>query len=122
MKIKIFAMAQLVRIAIFITIGQCEQSFEKIILHCHTVKKFFMVNKLTIVNTFVLHTLHHNITHSAIRTPKTTEKKNGKFEMWGGGGEESRTHSINKNELKLTRERRIRLATTLSHWSLGSRN
>ena len=83
-----------------------------------------MLNKLTIVNTFVLHTLHHNITHSAIRTPKTTEKKmeNLKCGGGGGGGEESRTHSINKNELKLTRERRIRLATNLSHWSLGSRN
>ena len=36
--------------------------------------KFGMVNKLTTVNRFVLHTLHRNITHLAIITRKTNIK------------------------------------------------
>ena len=36
--------------------------------------KFCTVNKLKIVNRFVLHTLHRNIKHSAVTTLKTTEK------------------------------------------------
>ena len=32
--------------------------------------KFSMVNKLTTVNRFVLHTSHHNITHLAVITCK----------------------------------------------------
>ena len=36
--------------------------------------KFCMVSKLAIVNRFVLHTLHRNITYSARIKCKTTEK------------------------------------------------
>ena len=46
-----------------------------------------MVINLTIVNTFVLHTLHLNITHSTRITRKTTKKKE-KFEMCGEIGKE----------------------------------
>ena len=37
--------------------------------------KFCMVKKLIIVNTFVLHTLQRNSTHSAIISYRTTQKK-----------------------------------------------
>ena len=47
--------------------------------------KFGMVNKSTIVNRFVLHTLQRNITHLAVITRKTNIKldsvKGGKLEM-----------------------------------------
>ena len=36
--------------------------------------KFCMVNKLALVNIFVLHTLHGNINYSAIITQKKSEK------------------------------------------------
>ena len=36
--------------------------------------KFFMAREQKIVNKFVLHALHRNITYSAIVTRKTTEK------------------------------------------------
>ena len=39
--------------------------FENLILHCHNAKKLGMVNKLTIMNRFVFHTLQRNITHLA---------------------------------------------------------
>ena len=43
--------------------------------------KFGMVNKSTILNRFVLHTQHRNITHSAVITRKT----NIKFGILKGG-------------------------------------
>ena len=49
--------------------------------------KFGMVNKLTTVNRFVLHTLHRNITHLAIITRKTNIKLGI---LKGGGLEKSR--------------------------------
>ena len=46
--------------------------------------KFGVVNKLTILNRFVLHTLQRNITHLAVITRKTNIKlgilKGGKLE------------------------------------------
>ena len=45
-----------------------------------------MVNKLTIVNTVVLHILQRNITHSAIITRKTTDKMEN-FKCGGSGKE-----------------------------------
>ena len=45
--------------------------------------KFGMVNKLTTVNRFVLHTLRRNITHLAIITRKTNIKLGI---LKGGGG------------------------------------
>ena len=44
--------------------------------------KFGVVNKLTIVNRFVLHTLQRNITHLAVITRKT----NLKLSILKGGG------------------------------------
>ena len=58
-------------------------NFEKQILHCHNVMKFCMVNKLTTVNTFFLHSLISNITHSAIITRKTIFKMESL--KWGDG-------------------------------------
>ena len=46
-----------------------------------------MVNKLTIVNTFVLNTLHRKITQAAITSHKTTEKIEN-LKCGGGGGVE----------------------------------
>ena len=45
-----------------------------------------MVNKLTIVNRFVVHTLHRNITHLAVITHKTTGKRGN---LWFGGNEKA---------------------------------
>ena len=61
-------------------------SFERLNLLYQIVMKFCIVNKLAIVNRFVLHTLHRNITYSAIIKRKTTEK-NEKLKFGGGGGE-----------------------------------
>ena len=54
----------------------------KILLkNCHYVKKFANANKLTIVNIFILHTLHSNIKLSAIITRRRIiETKNLKWE------------------------------------------
>ena len=46
-----------------------------------------MVNKLTIVNTFVLNTLHRKITQAAITSHKTTEKIEN-LKCGGGSGKE----------------------------------
>ena len=49
--------------------------------------KIRMVNSPTIINTFVLDTLHQNITRLAIITGKTTRKiENLNGEGGGGGG------------------------------------
>ena len=48
-------------------------NFEKLILRFYNVIKLCVVNKLTIVNSFVLHILLQNITHLAIITRNTTE-------------------------------------------------
>ena len=49
-------------------------TFENLVLHCHNLMNFYIVNKLAIVNTFILHTILHNITLSAIITRGTIEK------------------------------------------------
>ena len=46
--------------------------------------KFDVVNKLTIVNRFVLHTLHRNVTHLAVITRKTNIKLGILFRLKGG--------------------------------------
>ena len=46
--------------------------------------KIGMVNKLTIMNRFVLHTLQRNVTHLAVITGKT----NIKIDILKGGGVE----------------------------------
>ena len=48
-------------------------NFEKSIQRCHNAMKFD-VNKSTILNRFVLHTLQRNITHLAVITGKTNIK------------------------------------------------
>ena len=48
--------------------------------------KIGMVNKLTIMNRFVLHTLQRNITHLAVITRKTNIKIDI-LKCGGGGGE-----------------------------------
>ena len=60
---------------------------EKII--CHNAMKICVVNKLTIVNRFVLHNLLRNITRSVIITRKTTRMLNN-FKMCVGNVEKSR--------------------------------
>ena len=55
---------------------------EKSITHCHNAMKFGVVNKSTILNRFVLHTLQRNITHLAVITRKT----NIKLGILKGGG------------------------------------
>ena len=50
--------------------------------------KFGMVNKLTTVNIFVLHTLHRTITH------RTTRKTNIKIDILKGGVVEKSRHEI----------------------------
>ena len=47
---------------------------EKSIQRCHNVMKFGVVNKSTILNRIVLHTLQRNITHLAVITRKTNIK------------------------------------------------
>ena len=47
--------------------------------------KIGMVNKLTIMNRFALHTLQRNITHLAVITRKN-KHKNRYFERWGESG------------------------------------
>ena len=55
--------------------------------------KFGVVNKSTILNRFVLHTLQRNITHLAVITRKTNIKL-GILKVGGGGGlEKSREFS-----------------------------
>ena len=49
-------------------------TFEKSIYHCHNAMKFGVVNKSTILNRFVLHTLLRNITRLAVITRKTNKK------------------------------------------------
>ena len=49
--------------------------------------KFGVVNKSTIVNRFVLHTLQRNITHLAVITRKTNLK------LGGGGGDWKRAQT-----------------------------
>ena len=44
-----------------------------------------IVNTPTIVNRFGLHTLHCNITHLAVLTPKTTSKIKKIINVWGYG-------------------------------------
>ena len=56
--------------------------FEKLIQRCHYAMNFGMVNKLTIVNRFVLHNLHRNITRLAVITLETNID-NRYFEKWG---------------------------------------
>ena len=68
-------------------------NFEKSIERCHSAMKFGVVNKSTILNRFVLHTLQRNITHLAVITRKT----NIRLGILKGGGEElekSRTKMI----------------------------
>ena len=48
--------------------------------------QFCLVNNLTIVNRFVLHTLHRNITRLDIITRKTTQKNESLRYVWEGGG------------------------------------
>ena len=52
--------------------------------------KIGMVNKLTIMNRFVLHTLQRNITHLAVITRKT----NIKIDILKGGGGEWKRAAI----------------------------
>ena len=52
--------------------------------------KIGMVNKLTIINRFALHTLHRNITHLAVKTRKT----NIKIDILKGGGESGKEPEI----------------------------
>ena len=49
-------------------------TFENLVLHCHNLMSFYIVNKLAIVNTFILHTILHYLTLSAIITRGTIEK------------------------------------------------
>ena len=49
-----------------------------------------MVNKLTIMNRFVLHTLQRNITHLAVITHKT----NIKIDILKGGGKVEKSREI----------------------------
>ena len=59
-----------------------EFNFEKSIQRCHNAMKFGVVNKSTILNRFVLHTLQRNITHLDVITRKT----NIKLDFLKGGG------------------------------------
>ena len=52
--------------------------------------KFGMVNKLTIMNRFVLHTLQRNITHLAVITRKT----NIKIDILKGGGKVEKSREL----------------------------
>ena len=52
--------------------------------------KIGMVNKLTIMNRIVLHTLQRNITHLAVITRKT----NIKIDILKGGGESGKEPSL----------------------------
>ena len=61
-------------------------NFEKSIQRCHNAMKFDVVNKSTILNRFVLHTLQRNITHLAVITRKTNTKL--AFLKGGGTGKE----------------------------------
>ena len=54
-----------------------EFQFRFLGLLSQNLMKFCMVNNLTIVNIFFLHTLHHNIKYSALIKRKTTDKKVG---------------------------------------------
>ena len=54
--------------------------------------KFGVVNKSTIVNKFVLHTLQRNITHLAVITRKTNIKLG--ILKGGGTGKEPVSHSL----------------------------
>ena len=49
-------------------------NIEKSIERCHNATKLGVVNKSTILNRFVLHTLQGNFTHLAIITRKTNIK------------------------------------------------
>ena len=52
--------------------------------------KIGMVNKLTIMNKFALHTLQRNITHLAVITRKT----NIKIDILKGGGKVEKSHEL----------------------------
>ena len=58
--------------------------------------KFGVVNKSTILNRFVLHTLQRNITHLAV----ITRKRNIKHGILKGGGETGKEPSFPKSEQK----------------------
>ena len=49
-------------------------NFEKSIQRCRNAMKLSVVNKLTILNRFVLHTLQRKITHLAVIKRKTNIK------------------------------------------------
>ena len=55
--------------------------------------KIGMVNKLTIMNRFVLHTLQRNVTHLAVITRKT----NIKLGILKGGGKVEKSQNIFSN-------------------------
>ena len=52
--------------------------------------KIGIVNKLTIMNRFVLHTLQRNITHIAVITRKT----NINIDILKGGGKVEKSHKM----------------------------
>ena len=62
--------------------------------------KFGVVNKSTILNKFVLHTLQRNITHLAVITRKTN-KKLGILKEGGGGNWKRAGKSKTENLLAL---------------------
>ena len=59
--------------------------------------KFGVVNKSTILNRFVLHTLQRNITHLAVITRKT----NIKLGILKGGGDWKRANNCKPGRKKL---------------------
>ena len=71
--------AQLFMLGIRVKIGSFpvppfEFSFQKLIQRCHKAMKFGVVNKSTILNRFVPHSLQPNIMHLAVITRKTNIK------------------------------------------------
>ena len=64
--------------------------FENLIYRCHNAMKIGMVNKSTIMNRFVLHTLQRNITHIAVITRKT----NINIDILKGGGKVEKSQNV----------------------------
>ena len=77
----------------------------KSIQRCHNAMKFGVVNKSTILNRFVLHTLQRNFTHLVVITRKTNIKL---FILKGGTGKEPRLLSRSK--------KRVFKTLTCSNW------